>query len=195
MISIISDPNFTKDHLRLSRTRHYHLAVLCPSRLREYLLFDSRLPFVFDNSRINNTIIPETILKFPLNSSNLHVLIIDSCDGIIFFDTFDCNKEHQNLVAWNPYIRKFKILPPLEKLPYKTGYSIGYDSSIDNYKVLAVTFYRSDITNCFSKTEVRVHTLGTNFWKRIPDFPSEIMDVADWCHGIFLSGTINWAIR
>jgi len=200
--SIISDPNFAKDHLRLSRTRHYHLAVLCGRGFfpgKEFLLFDYRLSSVFDNSRISNTIIPDTMLQFPLNLSIINVIIIDSCDGIICFITYDYNNKHSDLVAWNPSVRKFKILPTLENPPkdtFKTGYSIGYDSSIDNYKVVAVTCNQFATPNCYSKIQqVRVHTFGTNFWKRIPDFPSEIMHVADWCHGIFVTGTINWAIR
>jgi hypothetical protein len=203
LYSIISDPNFAKDHLRLSRTRNYHLAILCQMCFfseTESLLFDYGLPSVFDSSIISNTIIPETIIKFHLNPFNSRVVIIDSCDGIICFKMLDQNNKHGDLVAWNPSIRKFKILPPLENLPkdaFKTGYSIGYDSCIDKYRLVAVTRHQFliqkkktphqfDITNGFSKTQVRVHTLGTNFWKRIPDFPSEIMDVTNGSHGIFV---------
>jgi F-box interacting protein len=199
--SIISDPNFTKDHLHLSQTRHYHL-ILCQMCSRSfskryYLLFDYRLPSVFDNSTASTAIIPETMLKFPLNPSNNRAFIFGSCNGIICFKTTDINNNHVDLVVWNPCTSKFKILPPLENLPketFQTRYSIGYDSSIDNYKVVAVTCHQFD-TKGFAKTQVRVHTLGTNFWKRIPDFPIEIMYVAYWYRGIFVSGTINWAVR
>lgn len=62
--SIMSDPKFAKDHLRLSQTHHYHL-LICLRGLSEVLLYDSQLPFILRNSL---STIQESMLKFPLNS-------------------------------------------------------------------------------------------------------------------------------
>ena len=41
-----------------------------------------------------------------------------------------------------------------------------------------------------SEVKTYVHTVGTNFWRRILDFPGELYHRS----GIFVSGTLNWLI-
>lgn len=184
--SLISDPKFVKNHLHLSQTRPYHLLI----RMSELLLVDSRLPSV-------TAIIPDTTHNFRLNPSDNHPIMIDSCDGIICFE--NRNNNHVDLVVWNPCTGKFKILPPLENIPNgktHTLYSIGYDRFVDNYKVVAVSCHRQiNKSYKYCNSQVRVHTLGTNFWRRIPNFPSNIMGLPNGYVGKFVSGTINWAIE
>jgi len=191
---IISDPKFAKDHLCLSRTRHYNLLLrLCGLFSEEFNLFESPLPFVLNDS---TSTIPWTKLNFPIEPCDNPCIIVDSCDGIICFQTRDYN--HVNLVVINPYTGQFKILPPLENLHNRatqTIYTIGYDRFIDKYKVVAVNRDQCRSSFNFCKTQVRVHTLGTNFWRRISDFPSEIIGVPKGYVGKHVSGTINWAIR
>lgn len=68
-----------------------------------------------------------------------------------------------------------------------TIYGFGYDHVNDIYKVVAVYCFESD--NGDYKTQVKVHTLGTNFWRRIHDFPFGVpFDES----GKFVSGTVNW---
>ncbi|AES92668.1 putative F-box associated interaction domain-containing protein [Medicago truncatula] len=105
----------------------------------------------------------------------------------------------------NPFPRKFEILQSLDYPPDVStnityNISIGYDCFTCNYKVVVVSCYQflgfieKNYKIC-CKTQVRAHTLGTNFWKRIPDFPSEITGLPEECPGKFVSGTINWAIE
>jgi F-box interacting protein len=84
-------------------------------------------------------------------------------------------------VLWNPSIRTFKILPPLDNKLF-SAYSIGYDHCINNYKIVACSLGKGT-------TEVNVHTLGTDSWKRIQNFPYSPQSDGS---GIFVSGTINW---
>lgn len=68
-----------------------------------------------------------------------------------------------------------------------TIYGFGYDHVNDIYKVVAVYCFESD--NGDYKTQVKVHTLGTNFWRRIHDLPFGVpFDES----GKFVSGTVNW---
>jgi len=202
--SIISDPKFAKDHLRLSHTRDYHLVICSPNFIsnrkwnlilgKEFYFIDSSLPYVLNNK---TTAIPDTN---PLRANgNILAIIEDSCDGIICFSTRDYNYENFKLVVWNPCTRKFKILPHLENLPYSSAsttikYNIVYDHFTGNYKVVLVISYEYHMLSNFGKIQVRVHTLGTNFWRRIPDFPSDIMGKLKGCAGK-LSGTVNWVIQ
>jgi F-box interacting protein len=87
------------------------------------------------------------------------------------------------------------MLPPLEN-PRKRSptsvYSFGYDHDhfIDNYKIIV-------ISRCNDKNEVSVHTLGTNYWRRIDDFPYSgyiSYKRGATTEGLFVSGTVNWLV-
>jgi F-box interacting protein len=84
------------------------------------------------------------------------------------------------------------MLPPLEN-PRKSSpislYSFGYDHFIDNYKIIA-------ISRCNNINEVSVHTLGTDCWRRIDDFPYSgyIRYKRGAKAGVFVSGTVNWLV-
>jgi len=90
---------------------------------------------------------------------------------------------------FNPSIRKIKELPLFEKPSTKMTFDFGYDSFRDAYKVVVVLRYY--IRNYIYKFEVKVHTLGTNVWKSIQDFPFSVAPV-DLQSGKFVSGAINW---
>jgi F-box interacting protein len=74
---------------------------------------------------------------------------------------------------------------PIMNLMMKFGF--GYDSFTNIYKVVVVLLY----TNRYvKKTEVKVYTLGTDFWRSILDFPFGAFPI-DYS-GRFVSGRINW---
>ncbi|KEH16388.1 hypothetical protein MTR_0200s0010 [Medicago truncatula] len=50
-------------------------------------------------------------------------------------------------------------------------YGFGYDYVTNNYKVVVVLQYFVSRFEMVEKTEVQIHTLGTNFWKSIQEFP------------------------
>jgi F-box interacting protein len=94
---------------------------------------------------------------------------------------------------WNPSIRKVRELPPFEDPPhppFSHTYGFRYDFVTDNYKVVVISFYRTPDDKFTDKTEVKVNTLGTNFWKNMQEFPFGKPDCIDT--GKFVSGTINW---
>jgi len=150
----------------------------------ELLLLDSPISSVFSTSRVRQTqhihpIHRENGYNPPLRSWFLDVC---SCDGILLFTV-----DHHLPLLWNPSIRKFNKLPPLDKNhrlrdPFPS-YSFGYDHFIDSYKVIVISFVGKRIN------EVRVYTLGTDFWRRIKDLPSSHRFRGS---GMFLSGTVNW---
>ncbi|CAJ2652284.1 unnamed protein product [Trifolium pratense] len=184
--SLISDPKFAKKHLRMSAPRH-HLMVGSRNKLYNKLcLLDSPLPSVFSTSRRVKLTLTE--LNYPVSLHNGHRLMVCSCDGIL------CINATRHAILWNPSFRNFKILPPLEfEWEYNAipVYSFGYDRFIDSYKIIVVS-------NCHrikGKIEVAVHSLGTNYWRRIDDIPFSGW-IPEWGSGIFVSGsgTINWLV-
>ncbi|AES68599.1 putative F-box domain, galactose oxidase/kelch, beta-propeller, F-box associated interaction [Medicago truncatula] len=171
--SLISDPKFAKKHLQLSTKRH-HLMVTSKNNLGELVHHDSPIPSLFSTS----TVITQTQLYPPTNLTNGHkfMLVRCYCDGI-----FCCVVLNGvSFFLWNPSIRKFKLLPPLENSRgHVFQISFGYDHFIDDYKVIGVS----------SENEVSVYTLGTDYWTRIKDIP---YSDPIYGNGVFVSGTVNW---
>ncbi|XP_045822399.1 F-box/kelch-repeat protein At3g23880-like [Trifolium pratense] len=128
------------------------------------------------------------------NPKCLNYNIIGSCNGILCL----ANYVDGFVLLWNPSIRKFKDLPKyrMPKILHfdcKTYGGFGYDPISDNYKVVVILHYyiRDKYrSNYIEKTEVKVHILGTNFWKNIREFPCG--GIPREKNGHFVSGTINW---
>jgi F-box interacting protein len=177
----ISDPKFAKNHLRLSTTCH-HLIVSSKTDSGELILLDTAFPSLFSASRVI-----QKQLRYPISLRNEHCLKVCSCDGILCITPTSFGKFSS--VLWNPSIGKSKVLPPLEYdwKNFKTPiYSFGYDHFIHNYIIVAVSFFNDEDEK---NNEVSVHTLGTDHWRRINDFPFSGRIQGS---GIFVCGTINW---
>ncbi|AES93928.2 F-box and associated interaction domain protein [Medicago truncatula] len=118
---------------------------------------------------------------------------VGSCNGII------CIANHYTglVILCNPSIRTIKELPLFEK-PSKVysnnmTFGFGYDSFRDTYKVVVGLRYQIQDSNgnYIHKIEVKVHTLDTNIWKSIQDFPYGVGPI-DLQPGKFVSSAINW---
>ncbi|XP_058754918.1 F-box/kelch-repeat protein At3g23880-like [Vicia villosa] len=105
-----------------------------------------------------------------------------TCDGIVCFKI-----DNSSAVLCNPFIRKFKILPPLKYPSGEIFYTLVHDRFINNYKIIAVNCTRS------SKIEVNVHILGTNHWRRIRDFPDPNLILVSRL-GTFVNDSLNWLV-
>ncbi|XP_039688407.1 F-box/kelch-repeat protein At3g23880 [Medicago truncatula] len=149
--SLIADPTFAKKHLQLSTKRH-HLMITSWNNLAELVEYVSPIPSVLSTS----IVVTHTQL-YPPNTLTIRA---------------------GSYLLWNPSIRKYTLLPPLENHIW-TSLSFGYDHFIDNYKVVVVS----------SEKEVFFNTLGADYWKRIEGIPHYY----DICGvGIFVSDTVNW---
>ncbi|AES88432.1 putative F-box domain, galactose oxidase/kelch, beta-propeller, F-box associated interaction [Medicago truncatula] len=188
--SLISHPKFSKKHLRMSTTCRIHRIRRNHGRSK-FLLKSYTLHSVFTDDVTTDVM----HLSFPSTSFYLPS-IVASCNGILCIaDLYQTSSIH--VLLWNPSIRKFKELPLLEKaighvINLTSGFGFGYDSSTDNYKVVVVLGYTvlDNNLNYVNKTDMMVHTLGTNFWKSIQECP--FGDVCTKQYVIFVSGTINW---
>ena len=185
--SLISDPKFAKKHLRLSTTSHNLMVTSTKNNPGELLLFDSPISSTYSTSRVRQTQHIHLIHRENGYNPPLHSWFLDvcSCDGIPLFIVGHCIP-----ILWNPSIRKFNKLPPLDQNhrlrdPFPS-YSFGYDHFIDNYKVIVIFLVENEGKRI---NEVRVYTLGTNYWRRIKDLPS-----SNRFRGfeMFLSGIVNW---
>lgn len=106
---------------------------------------------------------------------------------------------------WNPSTRKYSALPALDKPPQPkdgnnrfvdTLYGFGYDHFSDKYKVVALFMYKYKGDSSYVyKTQVKVHTSGTDSWRLIQEFPSVIFSDAYLESGTVVNGTINWLVQ
>jgi F-box interacting protein len=71
------------------------------------------------------------------------------------------------------------------RLVQKTCYTLVYDRFTNNHKIIALSL------RYYKKIGVYVHTLGTDYWRKIQDLPCYFSDLKP---GIFVSGTVNWLV-
>jgi len=167
--SLISDPRFANKHLCLS-TRHHLLMLMSTDDLGHLVLFNSQIPSDFSTSTVSYP----NCLK--IGQSGPYCMC--SCNGILCFTMFD-----GSAILWNPSNRTFKILPPLDMdKQLLSAYSFGCNPSINNYTIVSILPRNG-------KTKVNVHTLSTDSWRTMQDFP---YSRPFYRLGIFVSGTINW---
>ncbi|XP_057444182.1 F-box/kelch-repeat protein At3g23880-like [Lotus japonicus] len=181
--SLISDPKFAKKHLRYSHKdfTRFHLLLNFMNPSCENYLLDYFLPSSF------NDITPATTdLRYPLINQEYFLSIAGSCDGFLY------STIGRSFIVWNPSIKKLKMLPSLEipslgGISTKINHGFGYDHLSDRYKVVSIFHYICDGGRL--RNQVHVHTLGPDSWRRIEDFPYDLLLNT---FGIFVSGTLNW---
>ncbi|KAK2393801.1 F-box/kelch-repeat protein [Trifolium repens] len=168
--SLISDPIFAKKHLALSTRYSLHDICFPPKYVLKSYSLDSVLTNVAQ-------------IEIPSNHYGYFSYFFGSCNGILCLAVD--GPDFLLVRLWNPSIRKFKELPPIsEPNNFDTWmYGFGYDSTSDNYKVVAVLHPYG---------VVKVHTLGTDSWRSVSVFPFTGVYVQE--SGQYVSGTINWLV-
>ncbi|PNY05879.1 F-box/kelch-repeat protein [Trifolium pratense] len=183
---ISHDSEFQKKHFRLSTTIHDRLhLILTPrpfSASCEFLLSDILISSIFNN---NLSTITATPLNYPLTPNRGR-----SFGGVSYRHGIFCfGIDESSALLFNPSIRKFKLLPPLENPPLnhylQTNYTLVYHRFTDNYKIVAVSL---DINR---QININTHTFGTNYWTKIQNIPycCRLRGV-----GISVSDTVNWLV-
>ncbi|XP_057486039.1 F-box/kelch-repeat protein At3g23880-like [Actinidia eriantha] len=178
--TMISKPQFAKKHLSLATKDDiinpwriiirypYHDLKSCSL----HSIFHEPQSYVVD-------------LDYPLKRLRRDVRIVGSCDGLVCISFFE------NLIdiiyIWNPSTRETHILPSYGRgFNFSISYGFGYDSSNDDYKVVRVAFVNGPL-------EVKVYSLRTDSWRRIQDFPSNLINFHSTECGQLVNGSLNWA--
>ncbi|THG03833.1 hypothetical protein TEA_017286 [Camellia sinensis var. sinensis] len=123
-------------------------------------------------------------LNYPLKTLCLDAGIGGSCDGLVcvyFVENYD-----DIIYIWNPTTGKHKILPSFGKgFILAISYGFGYDSSNDDYKVVRISNFNDSL-------EVKIYSLRTDSWRKIQDFPSNIIGFHSMDSGKLVNGSLNW---
>ncbi|KAL8051519.1 hypothetical protein ABFX02_06G152000 [Erythranthe guttata] len=118
--------------------------------------------------------------------------VVGSCDGLVLL----VNEENDKFLV-NPTTRHVAKLPN-SPLALKGGYSssmhgFGYDSYIDDYKVVALSYYDSDTDyepDCVD-TFVDVYCVRRGVWKRVESSPYD-HSAPVTPPGAYLNGAVHW---
>ncbi|KAI8556186.1 hypothetical protein RHMOL_Rhmol05G0232500 [Rhododendron molle] len=182
--SLISGREFAKTHLGLASSidtdyAHHRLLITSPFAF----VMSCSLYSILDE--LSDTDVVE--LDYPLygdgRGGHLGVRDLGCCDGLV------CIETKSALCLWNPSTRKSKRLPSVD-LPHGhiVVYGFGYDSSIDDYKVVGFLYGHSGID-----FEVKVYMLRTDSWRRIGDFPHGDLPYPH-SSGVFVDGALHWNV-
>ncbi|KAL2339950.1 hypothetical protein Fmac_007890 [Flemingia macrophylla] len=170
--SLISDPQFAKDHLRTTATDPNQ-------RLVSSLMGNPKIVSFSVQSLIQSLSSPARARRFSM-SDKFHIL--GSCNGLLCL----CDIHQRCIRLWNPSIRFRSKRFPTGVTPDTgiTHHGFGYDHLTDSYKLLVAV---EDLNEKVTK----VYTFGENSWKVIQNFPCR---PTRWL-GKFVSGTLNWIAK
>ncbi|KAM7462981.1 hypothetical protein LguiA_031102 [Lonicera macranthoides] len=141
---LISDPIFIKLHLN----QHHQEKILLRSDQ------DSFYSFNFEETCGN----PVSFRDFPFKGRYLN-RILGSCNGLL---CLALNQELLDIILWNPSIGDYKMLPTANPpIDNRQMVGFGYDSSVDDYKIVRIITYESKFLR------VDMYTLKTNLWEVI----------------------------
>ncbi|KAI3706267.1 hypothetical protein L6452_23884 [Arctium lappa] len=165
--SIISEPGFINAHLKHSYNNDRN-----DNEIGERRIVMARFPYRY------------TIRQYEVDDRffDYHYChLIGSSNGLVCISPFTAE-----ILVVNPSIREVKKLPK-PRIPEfgSLCWGFGYDSSIDDYKVI-IGFRKGDDLTCF-----QVLTLKSNVWKFIGEvnytFISRI--------GILCNGALHWVVK
>ncbi|RYR79372.1 F-box/kelch-repeat protein At3g23880 isoform X2 [Arachis hypogaea] len=168
--SLITDPSFALNHLHATSTRR-----LIFTRPADPYFTDYSLSSAFASTSAAAT----RLFPSAVPGSHFHHSIVGSCNGLLCLFTVS-----RNLLLWNPSTGKFRNLPSLEDQRFSVVTSgFGYDHVTHSYKVVVVLYIKNH------EFDSRVHTLGSDSWRRIQHFP---LSSTACCPGRFVSGMLSW---
>lgn len=186
--SLISDPQFIKTHLHL-HTHHIASKLIIVSDTKSlYSLNIKEIVPHLNSSEIPSTGNEITFRPPPIRWDG----VCGSCNGVVL-----AIDEYDRLYLMNPTTREISELPHSPfALPIGESfemYGFGYDSSTDDYKVIAISFWDTDNEHNPDCTDmfVSVYTLSNNSWRKLPNSPYDHA-VGHLVSGVLVNGSLHW---
>ncbi|XP_062015711.1 F-box/kelch-repeat protein At3g06240-like [Rosa rugosa] len=183
--SLISDPYFTKKHLRY--------AEMGITENSSRLLYSMDPPQSLDHEALkdlkdhSDVYFANRELGLPVmlaGYANCYKIIVGSCNGLICIFV-----EGVDFILWNPCTGYSKLLPrtPLPVFNPRgcCNSGFGYDSANDDYKVLVGTKEMGE------ENSIQVFTLKTSSWKVLPI--TNALNISG--RGLFFNGALHWLNR
>ncbi|KAL3648715.1 hypothetical protein CASFOL_005118 [Castilleja foliolosa] len=183
--NLLSTPHFIKSHLVFQNTLHKSLILISPSP-----------PAI----RCVETISGDTVSReLELDLQGLCCELLGSCDGLVLLK----NKEAEVFLV-NPITMEQSKIPDAPVTVVNNNntvlYGLGYDSVVDDYKVVAVFYLMPDneilidpdyIEPDYVDTLVYVYYVKTGVWKKIESSLLHFGLPVNFS-GTLLNGAIHW---
>ncbi|XP_049381524.1 F-box/kelch-repeat protein At3g23880-like [Solanum stenotomum] len=106
-------------------------------------------------------------LDWPSNCNPEDSVLYCSCDGLVLLAIYNGLDRH--LLLWNPSTGESIVLPHPKSRPKYCVCGMGYDATIDEYKILAI-----DLHETCQEITVEILTLKGGSWKEICKYPPGI---------------------
>ncbi|KAJ6725375.1 hypothetical protein OIU79_003701 [Salix purpurea] len=161
-------------------------------------------PIISKNPRVRDPTLERPASGNPLPQTDAAVLdyyllkdtyrydwVIGSCDGLLCLGI-----KQDFVILWNPSTRVYNRLPDLgfaKKLGSYTVFGFGYDSQMDDYKVLAMFCFLTKSVHGGSRyvTRIKVCTLKGECWRRLEDF---VLGLPYDFSGKHVDGKLCWPV-
>lgn len=117
----------------------------------------------------------------------------NSCDGLLCFskDVEDNEAEEEEAFVCNPLKKNLRLIlpPPMAKSPRPdlSSYGLGFDSSINKYKVVRV--YVDDYDECEMGAEVCTLEARTSLWRKISSKTPSFLPSRP---SVYAGGALHW---
>ncbi|PIA31556.1 hypothetical protein AQUCO_04900096v1 [Aquilegia coerulea] len=192
--SLINNPYFIKMHLNQTIENNNNTILLRThqSKLYSIELDDNDQAIEIDYPTIEIKDYPDKAIYDTRSCFN----VAGSCNGLLCIWNID-----RDVFIWNPSTKEFKILPQTPNklvqdyrdysLEWDSYYGFGYDSNLDDYKVVKISQYYDNRAIEYFKSEVNVYTLRSNSWRRVDNMSIRI-DSEDQVVPVYVNGNINW---
>ncbi|KAJ6688848.1 hypothetical protein OIU85_005293 [Salix viminalis] len=171
-----------------SQKRQNNDHILSPPQNEPLLKLKScSLYSVYNNPETDAAVLDYYLLK----DTYRYDWVIGSCDGLLCLGI-----KQDFVILWNPSTRVYNRLPDLgfaKKLGSYTVFGFGYDSQMDDYKVLAMFCFLTKSVYGGSRyvTRIKVCTLKGECWRRLEDF---VLGLPYDFSGKHVDGKLCWPV-
>ncbi|KAI3971283.1 hypothetical protein MKW92_042233 [Papaver armeniacum] len=156
---LIRNPKFIKTHLKHA-TDSNQIALMLRDCYLYSMDFDSSSSFLLNDA---------TEVSYPFKTPSWGVELFGTSNGLVCI-----SPDEDVFCIFNPCTGEYNKLPTTEitfpekfTFVHKMSYGFGYDSRIDDYKMIRVVNFADEDDSC----EVRVYTLGNDSWKSLGFIP------------------------
>ncbi|KAH7864271.1 hypothetical protein Vadar_027674 [Vaccinium darrowii] len=190
-LSLISSPDFTSTHLRLTpnqpRLLLRHFSVTPPYKEIYSLRSDDD-----DFTSLGD-------LDCPFKStSGCFFRVVGCCNGLVCLSD-DCFGFIYTIIIWNPAIRRYLTLP-IPNLcvddigPYMFALGFGFDPKTNDHKIIRIVYQEGEgrAKDGGPPPQAEVYALSTGLWKTIKGAKIGYHMVDLFWSGVFANGGVHW---
>ncbi|KAL3507421.1 hypothetical protein ACH5RR_032803 [Cinchona calisaya] len=192
-LSLISSPQFIRDHLEINRDNQRVL-------IKSYAGSGHSVKHCSLDCLLSDEISTDVVINdYPnLEGPLLCITIVGGFDGLV------CIRANQNLFLWNPSTGKSNKLLDLgiKYDNYCAFFGFGYDVINDDYKVVAITCPLDEYGVAYEVLQFNVYGIKNESWRRVGEYQVGYtrVDVGGsgfflYAGGIFLNGKLHWCLR